>query len=339
MNPLFTTAEVSWTNEGGINNENLRYSLYLDDELVVQDIVEQTYTLEDLNYANSYNLRAVAKNESGETLVEIDFQTLNPDDFSILLSGHSYPSGDRPYLFEYDSDNRITSIKRYEEPGGYVVLAYESTYDAEGKLKGQTGFEALYARWRENFYYENDQVVSFTRWIWNGDGAVNYYYEYVASNTINLTHSDDWGTYETYDITLQRDSENRVTHYRNVRNSDQAVNEIEFVYEDENLIRVIEVTNNSTWDIEYDTNSSWLTFYKYNGPFNYGPLPDLSHYMYDHFNNIFDFISFKNKNNPVKISLNGEVQYTNLYEYHDFGFPSKITRENGWVFDLEYTIQ
>ena len=60
----FTVATAIWTVGEGENNENLLYSIYVNDDLIADSILETSYLFENLQTATSYTLKVVAKNET-----------------------------------------------------------------------------------------------------------------------------------------------------------------------------------------------------------------------------------------------------------------------------------
>jgi len=328
VEPAFSSVQISWTNVGGENNQNLKYAIYLDNLLVEENIIESNYEIQNLTYATSYSLRIIAKNEIGVTEQEILFQTLNPIDYFLLKKFGNL-------LFEYSSDRKI--ILANEGDPNYPEQEHAYDYDEQGNLIYQLSFVSAPYQTQSYFEYSNDQLQSFRHEIWDGFVTVRNRYNYIDPNTIEYIKTDDYGYYASYLITLQKDSENRVTNYKITNDSNQSVNEIEFVYSEDNLTKINELTDNNIWEIEYDTNFSYITYNSYQGPIlNSLGIPGLSSNLNKHISNIFDFISYKNNNNPVKVLLNGEIHMEISYEYNEFDFPSRLTRSNGYIRDLEY---
>lgn len=350
IEPTFSTAEISWTNDGGINNENLLYSIYLENELVEENISEQFYELQNLTFATIYNLKLEAKNEVGITTEEVVLETLDPLDFNVLL--HTYEKQIQEgtewsdYLFEYNSENRIISAIRSVLESRYDYL-YD--YDENGKLVKQdvewnTDFNSAF--WHNDFVYQNSQILSINQHNYSSVINRNTYksYNYTDNNTIEHIITNDTGLYETYTINLQRDAQNRITHYYRINNETQNLDEITFAYEDGNVIQIIDVINNNTMDIVYDAHTSFMTFNSYNGPIYYGPnIPSsVPNYFSRNFEGVYDFISYSNQNNPTTIKMNGDVIIEITYEYNDFGYPSRLTETNSnsvIEYELEYIIQ
>ena len=68
-----------------------------------------------------------------------------------------------------------------------------------------------------------------------------------------------------------------------------------FLDENGNIVQIIEESNNNTWDIEYDSNPSFITFNSLNNGLHDAPLPGLSSYLIGHIKNIYDFIYYTNQ--------------------------------------------
>lgn len=348
----FSNAEISWIQNIGINNENLLYSIYLDNDLVEENITEQFYEIQNLTSATTYDIKIDAKNEIGITTEEVVFETLDPLDFNVLL--HTYEKQilegfDRSdYLFEYNSENKIISAINTLSNSGYDYLY---NYDENGKLVKQyvewnTDFNNAF--WHNDFVYQNSQILNINQHNYSSIINRNTYnsYNYTDNNTIEYIKTDDFGLSETYTITLQRDNQNRIIHLNRINNETQNVEELTFVYENGNIIQIIELPNNNILDIEYDAYTSFMTFNSYLGPIYIGPnLPHLGFFgssFSSHWGGIYDFIYYSNENNPTSIKINGAVRLEYSYEYNDFGYPSKLTEtENGSVkeYELEYLIQ
>jgi hypothetical protein len=73
-----SSAQISWNItevgiEEGVSENNLRYDIYLDDSLVIENISQNGYTLENLDFDTEYSCELIVK-ESSNNQVEIPFE-------------------------------------------------------------------------------------------------------------------------------------------------------------------------------------------------------------------------------------------------------------------------
>lgn len=62
------SATINWTESIDPENENINYDIYLNEILVVENIIERNYNFENLDINTLYNGKVVAKDESNNTL-------------------------------------------------------------------------------------------------------------------------------------------------------------------------------------------------------------------------------------------------------------------------------
>ena len=334
----FTSATVSWAVETGLNNQNLRYAVFIDDKLVKSDISTASFVIFNLEMARSYQLKVVATNDFGEAIQEMSFSTLDPRG-NLLLSKLD-GGGNDTIIYDYDTRGNLIS-REYDREKRRTTL----DYDSNRNLINET-ILGDFTRTETDFIYQNNVLTQVNvKYISDYPFSHDYYYLNQDSYSLEI-RSQDHLTGElivrNYDISLNRDAGQNIINFKMTNIDNQEVIEFQFAYANENLVQVVNVNNGDTWDTLYDEMESYKTFDSFrhnNFPLVVGLPFTVSGSGYP-FDFIPEFASYRNKNNPIEIKLNDVTIETVNYEYNEFGYPIKIISSsapnNPW--DLTYTL-
>ena len=127
IEPDFRSANLDWTVSRGENNENLVYSIFLNNEELESNISQTNYVIENLEMATSYTLRVVAQNEGGETAVDASFETLNPDNYTFLLESYQNGESNPVIRYSYYTNGLISAGRDPSEYGECVTYQYDES--------------------------------------------------------------------------------------------------------------------------------------------------------------------------------------------------------------------
>ncbi|SDI40341.1 fibronectin type III domain-containing protein [Winogradskyella thalassocola] len=76
--PSNVSLDVNWTEAIDPENENVTYDLYINEQLISSNLIEENFIFENLNAATIYNVKIIAKDEAGNTTVLIaNLETLD----------------------------------------------------------------------------------------------------------------------------------------------------------------------------------------------------------------------------------------------------------------------
>jgi len=309
----FDMVTLSWTQPEGVNNENLEYSVLLDNSLVAENLSSPSHTLVDLNVATGYQIQVIAENSVGEVAKTIDLETLDTLGLNFFIKKLTTSS----VVFDYMYDDTGNLIKR--EDSSEFGLDYEYRYNTNGdlieeQLRGfNTGSSA-------DFTYEAGQLVD-CRMINYLDG---YNFDFVSPDLYNVYYLPEGSDPENSTITLQR-SEGKISSYeRKDISTDEIVEKLQFTYADGNMTKIVDEITNIEWTFEFDDKNYYgiqkghLTKTGPSDNFSGGANLYLQWLYIPGFNN------FSNKNNMTRVFKNGNLFLKYEYEYYVFDYPSKV---------------
>lgn len=191
QNKSDTTVTLTWNNM--FSNGNGSYDIYLDSVLIQEDVTETTYTFNDLEAANAYNISVEAVNQDGEV-------TGTSDDISVITDlvitkdtalweettvGNLYINGGTLNLNEqtlHVNGNVILSDGTFKINGGTVDISGDlriqrKNTDSSGNVSYSGGYGYL------NMTNENDYVMV------GGDFITSSYYShsgYLTEGTLEV---------------------------------------------------------------------------------------------------------------------------------------------------------
>lgn len=313
----FKSVELSWTLPEGENNQNLKYAVFLNNELIIENNEERAYTIEELELATNYNLRVVAKNDIGETQVETSFETLNPDNYLFQLESYQNGQSNPVIRYSYFTNGLISAARDPSEYGERVTYQY----DQDGNLLSERVWGYDYGGFAD-FTYNNNQLVDFGSSFGQGDSYSVY----------NFVSPDNYFVYGYFfnniissrEVILER-SNGKIT---SCQITDLDTQEITFhknyFYKNENLIETINLLNGDVWNYEYDDKHNFAP----NKGYHRKPGLGMSHIspIYEAYfiSGVPQFVDHFPKNNPTFAYKNGELMHTFTYEYTEFDYPSRI---------------
>ncbi len=333
----FDEATISWAKPDGMNNENLTYAISLDNVTVAEEFSELSYTFEGLNAATSYDVEIVASNSFGATAIETSFGTLDPDDYNILLQEYKQEDG---YLFNYsyNSDNLV--IEQTVGNLDYIEYHHQITYDENNRIL-QANITEPIPEGDINYEYEGGELKKILASYFDGSFTI-FTYTFTSQDSYEFKYlyddlSGEPPVTKAFNITLQRNSENRIVEFRITNTSTQEEELTTFQYTNGNLTQINEVTSGIVWDVEYDSMNSFYVpgIYQHSFPYNYVGLMG---FTFSNIRNIPDFRLYKNSNNPIRIKRNNVVEFEFEYEYYSHGYPSKIVENGSRIVELSYNI-
>ncbi|SRX52624.1 fibronectin type III domain-containing protein [Aequorivita sp. CIP111184] len=339
-----TTSKVAWTASTTGVPTTITYAIFLNDSLLIENLTETTYNLSNLAIATTYTVKVEAKNEYSTTSASKDFTTLQPTNLRLK----SYNQGNYEFILNYNAQGLLT-YRGNPSPIGYTnidftynqnneILTENSKYrDATGNPKGILTYE-----------YSNTTLTGLTIQQTGEDFSADSDFQFDAPlnyrYTVNgeiLTGGPPEVFNYNYEVTLETDSNNKITKYTRLNTDDSHVDRVYFEYDNGNLTKLTNGSNIT--EITYDEANNWHTYRSGFNPSFYSPAArDIGGFIYYPntlywLNQIPYFFNFNNKNNPTAYKVNGEVVTSFQYEYNAANYPSKITiPQQNVVIDLEY---
>ncbi len=332
----FSSAIVNWTVPATDEPTSITYSVYLNESLVVENLTETSYNLEDLNYATNYIMKVEAKNEYGIAPSLKTFTTLEP----IRLRLKKYNEN----ILNYNESNLLVYRG---DPSQYGYINIDYTYNQNNKILNEESYyeDAVGKRGRVDYIYTNDILsgLSINERVEDVRNDLQFQFESETAYTYIITSRVDYDEYiNYYQVQLELDNDNNITKYTRTNTETMHVDVVHFEYSNGNLTKIKNGMN--ILEISYDTANNWHTYRS-------GFLPEIyDHNSYDMAGLICypyflgywlkfmpEFYDFINTNNPLEYKYNGEVWTTFHYEYNEINYPKKITiPERNFIIDLEY---
>lgn len=318
VNSSFTEATIMWTQESGSNNQNLKFAIFLNNELIIDDFSGVSYNLESLQIATEYSLRVVAMNDFGETQSETSFMTLDADDFTFVLKTFQSEENAPLVNYEYNELNQLISALDNNENGGEFTFEY----DNNGNLLKESVDYYFYDNVFATFTYENNFMVDF---VYENEAGDFLHFDFYGPNNyaVELYIADIKKSYYS-DVILERNGNDEISNYLRTEGGTGVVEEnLIYTYENGNITQIDDILNGISWNILFDDKKSFGTSKTY---FN-KPAPGIQlSGPFVYYNNFYipEFVNFTNKNNPLFVYYGGQLVDEFTYEYNEFGYPSKI---------------
>ena len=259
---------------------------------------------------------------------ESNEETINPEEYNFYLSEVSREGIEEVQTYAYNSLGQQTEMY-YEDQNGDVIYS-EHDYDNKGNLDYE--FYQGYKFFQSNeFFYENGMMTG-AKTSYQTDTSDLCVYEYNGKDSyvMNCNTSGAGTYYSNYEIELDRDTEGNIIYYKMIdTDNNKLVREVIFNYENGNLVVVHDQTNDELYEFIYDDQPNFITysaFRDYSILSTTANITGMSSYLID-FKDIFtplpEFSSWRNTNNPVSVTLNGEIFQTWSYEYNNLGYPTE----------------
>ncbi|MEO9511539.1 MAG: fibronectin type III domain-containing protein [Flavobacteriaceae bacterium] len=131
-------ATISWTESVDPNEDNVTYDVYLDDNLVANDLEELSYTFHNLSPVTFYNVKVVSKDAEFTNESETSFETTSspPSDFDVSIDNITTSGAliDWTDATDPDGDNVFYDVylNGLEELGGWTNSIYAFSNLAPG---------------------------------------------------------------------------------------------------------------------------------------------------------------------------------------------------------------
>ncbi len=325
----FSSAIVNWTVPATDEPTSITYSVYLNESLVVENLTETSYNLEDLNYATNYIMKVEAKNEYGTSTSSKEFTTLQPS----LLRLISYDHVNYNFILEYDE---LDLLVYRGDPSPYGYTNIDFTYNQNNDILTE------YSRYRDatanpsaqlTYEYSGTTLSGLTihetaedataDYEFQFNSPLNYNYTIISENLYGGPHISN------YTVDLEMDNEGKVLKFTRTNLETSHIDRVYFEYINGNLTKIANGSN--VLEITFDNANNWHTYRSGFLPYFYGhDARDLGGLIYfpnmvRWLNQIPQFYDFVNKNNALEYKFNGEVFTTFQYEYNQYNYPSKIT--------------
>lgn len=359
--PRATNIQLSWAEASTNVDIPITYNLFIDGELIAENLEDTEYTLTNLVPGTSYELTLQANHDYGSSEVVFNVQTLNFDQVSFYLNTVNYISNAQP--FPFNNDWTITYhpnwfIYDFNEGSSFGFWDTRTEYEGDNLTyyNGFSDFDWHY--FRLYMYYANNEFTS-TRLI-NSTADADFMTEYELTYNSPLTcdvevkHTflTDIGyqnEFNYYNISMTKDSIGRLVSYTIVNTDTNETTSLNFEYDvNNNLNRII---RNSTdiLDITYDNqpnftgNTRNYSAFCYFGLFTSGNLPFLdlnnrnnlgqeaqddlfaSSSITDVIKVIPELYNHTNTNNVTSYILNGTTIRTLDYQYYSSGLPQQMS--------------
>tara|TARA_R110002072_G_scaffold16233_3_gene63993 strand:- start:195830 stop:196978 length:1149 start_codon:yes stop_codon:yes gene_type:complete len=324
----FKSVSVTWSTAQGEANENLSYAIFIDDELIAENLTERSYTVDSLELSTTYNLKVIAKNENGETPVEISFKTLNPDNFSFRLKSCQNAENETEIRYIY---NEAGLLAEAEATRGAFTDFVSYDYDEEGNLLVERyTVEEVYFLFgsRVEFTYENNQIIDFG---YADSGDTYKSFNFISPDNYIVSDYFMTNLLSTRNVQLERADGKITSCLVTDMDSKEVIYHANFTYSNGNLVQTSNLLNGDVWVFEYDNKSNFDAHKSYlkktilamsHIPFS------IASKLYFYNGYIPEFVDYFNKNNPTAVHRNGELLHTITYEYTEFDYPSKIYLDN-----------
>lgn len=147
------SAELSWTSAQTNGSTSVLYSIYLNNEMIIDDLDQLNYDLNRLNFGELYSVKVIATNEYGNSETYQDFTTLE----NVALFLNRYELADGVTLIDYDSNQNISKLT-YTGSDYFFNRTSLYTYDNENRI-----LRELTQEWNSDFKkaeysYNNNSV-------------------------------------------------------------------------------------------------------------------------------------------------------------------------------------
>ncbi|MBW2938482.1 fibronectin type III domain-containing protein [Aureisphaera sp. CAU 1614] len=340
------SARVTWTESQNNSDSPLTYKVYLNDELLGEEITDNEFLITELESVTNYSVKVEAVNDYGTKNETTTFETLEIPELYFF----KFYNPNNPCFYDevnYLPNKKTDSIKRFSlcTPPYYDNIKYKFSYDNDGKIIKVHGTSNTWGTAIENYSYSGINVSKIDSYYgWGADGSVVDTITYTPNFTEYEYRRYHYGlsSYYLFETTqnyiLNGPDDKLIQHRKNITYSYLGeVGEIiyDFEYENGNLIRISD-SNGDFWDIEYDNAPSFITF---SMSFASSWLPDHAITkvagLYQHndenlindLNKIPEMFNHFNTNNPRIYRKNGTIIREIQYEYNIFGYPSKVMIE------------
>ncbi|WP_374958939.1 hypothetical protein, partial [Gilvibacter sp.] len=196
-----------------------------------------------------------------------------------------------------------------------------------GRLISESGVDDIYGRATDYTYEADALVVVEKTWTFPEGGTVIYKFESLNTDspTMTLIGTNDIGETieELFELTIEKDADDRITYYKQVSTETSETEEIIATYTGNNLTR-LEFIPGDVYEMVYDDKKA--PFYGRASFFAYGSVR-----MFGVPTEIFDglwgkpfFSEFLNENNLIELRVNGSLELEYIYTYNEFDYPDTM---------------
>ena len=334
----FNSAVVLWTRSTSAIPNTIYYSVYLDNELLVENSNDTIYRVENLTGLTTYSIKVQAVNTIGIQEVVENFATPGTPKLRLIEQQKirvDNPTNRSINTITYNENNQI--VRRYKrwDQLNIDLEEYEYTYNSKGLLSserirlhhtaGGTSGQALYT-------YNGGQLETLTLNEGYGDFYVTISHSFQTPINYTFIRRTEDGNgppnITNHEVSLILDANENLTEYRETNTTAGTSIIYSFEYENENLVKV--TIGNNVLEISYDDANNLHTYpsqfsqYENQGYIEHCGFFDNFIRQFQTMQRIPYFFTYNNKNNPVEYKLNGQIIQTYQYEYNEYNYPSRI---------------
>lgn len=327
-----SSVNAKWTIIEDDKLDGSLFALYLNDDLIDDEISSNEFFIENLTPSTQYSVKLNYENINNNLVsLQEDFTTSATG--KLLLTKYSllYSSGGSDSInLNYNENEQLTQ-KLFPTTVPYPISSYYY-YNDNNKISQLTRSPFLN---KVSFNYSSNQIDDIT--ILEGDSDVykKFYYSNFTDNSYNviqtlnnsMSGSEDFINEKNIDYTLN--SNDCLSSLTITDLNTQEINNLNFTYS--NVGNLIEMDfDGNILNIEYDNSNNFHTYDAFlldSRSYNFKDSGGLL-FLNDEFTEVIKYLPFfinKNVNNPTKYIFNGNLIRTFDYEYNDLNYPSKIT--------------
>lgn len=327
-----SSVNAKWTISEDDKLDGSLFALYLNDDLIDDEISSNEYFIENLTPSTQYSVKINYENTNNNLVtLQEDFTTSATG--KLLLTKYTllHSSGGSDSInLNYNENEQLT--QKLFPTAVTSPISSNYYYNDNNKLSHLSSSPFLN---EVSFNYSSNQINDIT--ILEGDSDVykKFYYSNFTNNSYNVIQtlnnsmdgSEDFINEKNIDYTLNSDdclSTLKITDLNT-----QEINNLTFTYSNVgNLIKMD--FDGNILNIEYDNSNNFHTYDAFlldSRIYNFKDSGGLL-FLNDEFIQIIKYLPIfinKNVNNPTKYILNGNLVRTFDYEYNDLNYPSKIT--------------
>ena len=322
------SAELSWTSAQANGSTSVLYSIYLNNEMIIDDLDQLNYDLNRLNFGELYSVKIIATNEYGNSETYQDFTTLE----NVTLFLNRYELADGVTLIDYDSNQNISKLT-YTGSDYFFNRTSLYTYDNENRLLREFTQEWNSDFKKAEYSYNNNSVqIVLAEGVPDSQKKYEINFNDELSYTLIEYYEDIYPHYvATYNVSISKNSNGDTTNLIILNTDSNIETTFSFEYENNNLIKIIDSENN-LFEISYDNSNNFHTYPSgysngWAGVSDFASLQLLDApliYKLRKFPTLFNHI---NANNPVQYKKNGSIYRSFDYEYNLNNYPTKISTD------------
>ena len=324
------SVEVNWTSARGENSSAVLYAIYLNNHLIVSELDQESYHLQELNDDQLYSVKIIATNESGSSEASQEFTTLE----NVALFLNRYELIDGETLLEYNANQNIQKLRYTHSTEYYYNKTTSYIYDTENRILTETGSMPMWDFKEATYTYESNINTNILLRDGLADARAEHEIDFIDELSYVRTeyYIDMYRNYiATHNVSLFKDSNGNVTKIISFNVDDNIESTYIFEYDNNNLTKIIDPQNN-VFEMVYDNYSN---FHTYPSGFSNGwvgvndcaSLLFLDAALTKKLRLLPSVFNHVNTNNPIEYKINGATYRSFEYEYNMYNYPTKLTTD------------